>query len=297
MFSNLFTNSFIIEVGGGLGNQMFQYAFYLNFKKYHRNTKIDVTGYSKNQIHNNYELDRIFKIQPIYACLSELETLLDKRQTLLHKVKRKIWGYRPHHYYEHTFNYEYKPWIFHKKQPTFLQGCWLSYKYFSEIEEELVQTFSFPPLQEKRNLELHKEISEKESVSIHIRRGDYLKSPIHKDICDVNYYKKAIRKLYEMHSQCFFILFSDDPLWTKDNIVPLLENNYKVVDWNRGHESYRDMQLMTTCKHNIIANSTFSWWGAWLNLYKNKIVISPSKWFNVDSLNNLSIIPENWIQL
>ena len=133
------------------------------------------------------------------------------------------------------------------------------------------------------------------SVSIHVRRGDYLNGYYFETlgkICDIDYYKRAIALINKEVNDPYFYIFSDDPGYVAEN---LKIENATYVDFNRGRDSWQDMYLMSQCKHNIIANSTFSWWGAWLNTNLNKIVIAPNRWFaNMD--NDEIVLPE-WIRL
>jgi hypothetical protein len=132
------------------------------------------------------------------------------------------------------------------------------------------------------------------SISIHVRRGDYLNHESYKNICGLNYYCSAIRYIKTLIMDPFFIVFSDDILWCKENLNNILSDTSVIyVDWNTGKESYKDMQLISNCKHNIIANSSFSWWGAWLNTFPNKIIIAPKKWLNT----NIESTPRiaNWL--
>jgi len=133
------------------------------------------------------------------------------------------------------------------------------------------------------------------SVSIHFRRGDYVTNPLtsqHHGVCSNKYYQDAISLLKSKISQPHFFLFSDEPEWLKTNVS--LQEPFRIIDNNPG---YVDLYLMSNCKHNIIANSSFSWWGAWLNNNPDKIVIAPHKWFNEPGINTYDLIPETWIRL
>src|SRR5690606_38192956 len=147
------------------------------------------------------------------------------------------------------------------------------------VAEELREHFQFPQITDIKNKELIQHIQQRNSVSLHVRRGDYLiASNQHLgSICDNAYYEKAITYINEKTDSPLFVIFSNDIPWCKETF-----NNIDAifVDWNTGNQSYIDMQLMSLCKHNIIANSSFSWWGAWLNNNPDKIVVSPNKWIN-----------------
>lgn len=145
-------------------------------------------------------------------------------------------------------------------------------------------------------------INETESISLHVRRGDYvsnLKASSEHGVCSIDYYKKAIEhiksKIKDKKNICFF-LFSDDPIWVKDNMT-FINDEIVVIDFNNEEKSHEDMRLMSACKHNIIANSSFSWWGAWLNNNQEKIVVAPEKWFKVDNYDTRDLYPANFIKL
>ena len=137
----------------------------------------------------------------------------------------------------------------------------------------------------------------KDSVSIHVRRGDYLKSRLYKNICEVDYYRNAIIKAKEIvGKEAHFYFFSNDIEWCTNHLSDLIDDNhFHKVDWNTGANSYKDMLLMSGCRVNIIANSSFSWWSAYLNQREDKIVIAPKKWINKKILNPIQL-PE-WIKL
>jgi hypothetical protein len=145
-----------------------------------------------------------------------------------------------------------------------------------------------------RNLTVRDKILSSNSVSIHVRRGDYLQLINERLlVCDSHYYERAIDEIARrIENPCFFI-FSDDIEWCKIQFSYLPEKTF--IDWNRNFNSYKDMHLMSLCKYNIIANSSFSWWAAWLNNYPQKIVIAPRLWFN--DRQDLSYVPPSWIKV
>ena len=171
-------------------------------------------------------------------------------------------------------------------------GYWQSWKYFKDIEKRIKRDFSFDEkLLPLSNREILSKIRNTNSVSIHIRRGDYIGNSIYDNIATSDYYYKATDYIKKNVKNPFYFIFTNDPEWCKVNMM--LPNSL-IVDINSGVDSYWDMFLMSQCKHNIIANSSFSWWGAWLNEHENKIVIAPRKWINEDSANIDDIIPPTW---
>lgn len=174
---------------------------------------------------------------------------------------------------------------------------WINYTFIDEMISPLNQVFKFPELGFGENFELRKSILGGNSISIHIRRGDYVNNPkwrsILGDICDLEYYNFAISRINERIEDPRFFIFSDDSNWSKDN---LRLDNAVYINWNSGDKSYIDMQLMSLCKHNIIANSTFSLMAAWLNNNSDKVVIAPSKWRNYhNDMTGKKFLPDNWI--
>lgn len=180
------------------------------------------------------------------------------------------------------------------------RGFWQSEKYFKHCENDIRKQFTFLPFDEPNNIEVATKMASENSVAIHLRKGkDYLQSEMMgKGLCTVGYYLSAIEYIKKHVERPVFYVFTDNPLWVKENLP---EFDYTLVDWNEvsGKRSFRDMQLMTYCKHNIIANSTYSWWGAWLNSNPNKIVIAPKKFFNpVDIFfSKTDIVCETWVSL
>ncbi|MGK4199417.1 alpha-1,2-fucosyltransferase [Fusobacterium sp. HC1336] len=148
-----------------------------------------------------------------------------------------------------------------------------------KMKEEIYHDFKFPVIQDEENIKIKLKIEDTNSVSIHVRRGDYLNSREFKNICTLEYYKNAIKYMKDRLENPVFFIFSNDIEWCKENLNIVGEHYY--INWNNKKENnFRDMQLMSLCKNNIIANSSFSWWAALLNINKNKIVVAPKKWTN-----------------
>ncbi len=182
----------------------------------------------------------------------------------------------------------------------YLIGSFQSELYFDDIKSEIVKEFEFKEDLVGENKLTELLIKSTNAVAIHVRRGDYLYShnvDIH-GVCSIDYYAKAIGYIKNQINNCTFFVFSDDIEWTQHNLNFGDSQKYFIVH-NNGSNSYNDMRLMSLCKHNIIANSSFSWWGAWLNQNPDKIVIAPQKWFNYQEYNAMAqnIIPKSWIKL
>lgn len=284
----------IIKIMGGLGNQMFQAALYKSMEIEGKEVKADLTHIQKyGNNHNGYELKRIFGLNLVEASENEINKYADLQLTLWGRVKRKIGGIRKAtHYLEQT--YEYKPEIL-ELNTIYLEGYWQTEKYFKNIRSEILKMFTFPNIVGEKNKECLSEVSNSESVAVHIRRGDYLTGDNldnYGNICTKDYYNSAIDYIRNHVSNPFFYVFSDEIEWVQENFD---FGNVRLVNWNSGNNSFLDMQLMSLCKHQIIANSTFSWWAAWLNQNPDKLVIMPAKWMN--HIENPDIGCEGWIRL
>ena len=279
----------IIRIIGGLGNQMFQYAFAkaLQIKGY--NVKLDISNYNEYSPHGGFQLDK-------YSV--DLETLNSSfLKVYFFKALKKIGIFSKYYVVEKSlrFNSNY----FEVNSSCYLEGYFQSEKYFIGIRDVLLNQFKF-----KINISNYSKNVEaliksvKHSCSIHIRRGDFGDSKnfnIH-GFCDLDYYLKATSKIEEYISDIKYFIFSDDPIWVKSFID--IDNAYFVVaDFEK--QPHEDIYLMSLCKNNIIANSSFSWWGAWLNENQNKIIIAPKIWFSDKSLQQQSydIQCDNWIML
>ncbi len=288
----------IVRISAGLGNQMFQYALAFALEKQKKDSvKLDISEFAYRKHHQGYELERIFNITSSYATYDEVAKIADTCKSLSAWFRRDILKIKLHTqgtlYKESGF--EYNP-LLKDMHNTYFQGFWQSWKYFQDVEQELRNQFTFKTLLSPENTICANAMATCESVAIHVRRGDYTKPRRWKEIgsiCSLDYYNWAIAHIREqLKENVHFFIFSDDMEWVKNNL-PL--ENATYVSWNNGAESYNDMRLMSLCKHNIIANSSFSWWGAYLNANPDKIVIAPAKWYR--STPTPHLIPQGWIQL
>jgi hypothetical protein len=277
----------IVRLQGRLGNQMFQYALAKSLQESGKNVTIDSSMLKYDGNHNELGLFENVKSEYIEADSHLVAKLGDCNKSFPYKVKRKIIGYKKTHILEN--NYAYNAAIFDMDN-VYLEGYWQTEKYFKNIEGQIRTLYTFPTITDKSNLDLEDKIKSCNSVSLHIRRGDYLSdknAPMHGDICTKAYYDNAIKYIKERVDNPKFYIFTDDAEWARQQYK---DEEYTIVDQNHADNSFRDMQLMSLCKHNIIANSSFSWWGAWLNTNKDKIVTAPPKWFN------LAETPDVWCE-
>lgn len=265
---------------GGIGNQMFQIALGESFKIRNKSVCLDtglLDSYSRER--DWEQAYKLFNINiPIVKC---------------GRVKKKIYKILNQYYVEHeSGNFESKLFALDNG---YLDGCWQSYKYFKNYRIEICNIFKFPAIDKKNQCYLEQIKNVQTSISLHVRMGDYLQG-INKDIyggiCTEEYYSRAICYFKENYHGCHFFVFSND----KDYIQKYKDDEYfTIVDCNDEKNAWQDMYLMTQCTHNIVANSSFSWWGAWLNQHDNKEIIAPKKWINTKEMKD--ICPENWIRL
>ena len=182
--------------------------------------------------------------------------------------------------------------------PLVLEGYWQSFKYFERHRELICREFSLRDAPDPRNQEMAARIRKVEAVAIHIRRGDYVMDATANAVhgtCDLQYYQRAVEVMVRKVKNPHFFVFTDDPVWAKSNLT--LCGPLEVVDHNLGERDHLDLWLMSQCRHFIIANSSFSWWGAWLGQRKQKTVIAPKRWFKIDKYPAEDRIPPEWIRL
>ena len=273
----------IIKIKGGLGNQMFQYAIAKAFSlETKRPFKLDISIFESYKLHN-FGLHH-FNIQSNFYKPESIWKIRFK------KLFYKVVFYNEDH---HAFNFN-PNLIQTKSDILFLEGYYQSEKYFLKYEKEIRADFEIVSPLKQQTIETVAYMQSVNSVSIHFRRGDYIGNPVH-ETHNTAYYKEAIQLIESKIEHPVYFLFSDDIPWVKENFTSNFETHF--VDFNDASTNFEDLKLMSSCKHNIIANSSFSWWGAWLNKNPNKIVIAPKKWFNTEKVNTSDIIPEDWIQL
>lgn len=251
-----------VIVTGGLGNQMFQYAYLLSLRSAGINAIMDISYYDFFKMHNGYELERVFGIK---------ETMINSQG--IHMVWLRVLNkYQPSFLYT-VDKFRYDETLL-KKPRKYIFGYWQDEQYFRGINKDIKDIFCFHNLDDL-NIAMSEEMKSLNSVSIHIRRGDYAEFGM--SIVGEEYYKKAVNTLLEKVDNPVFYILSDD-MQVAEKMATNMGLNYRLVSHNRGAYSYKDMFLMSQCKHNIIANSSFSWWGAWLNNNVSKIVIAPQEW-------------------
>lgn len=290
----------ITQLIGGLGNQMFQYAVGRNLSLRNNTTlNLDVSGFANYRLHQGFELQRVFGDRFEIASPMNIRKVLGFQSSA---IVRRIMSHglfaslRGDNFITEPY-FRYWSGINDLTKDCYLSGYWQSEKYFDDIASKIRADFTFQLPLENQNSEIVKQINQVNAVSLHIRRGDYANNPkttaIH-GLCSLDYYLYSIKHMAEQIVHPYFFVFSDDIVWVRNNLKINFPHQY--ISHNQGQESYNDMRLMSMCKHHIIANSSFSWWGAWLNANTNKIVIAPKQWFACKK-DDSDLIPQNWLRI
>lgn len=285
--------SFVVKFNGGLGNQMFQHAFARALEaKTGVKVFMDMTFFTKSYS-RPYELD-IFNanIPKITGFFNELKL------NIIWKLRRKLNNKRffgTYVYEEPHFEYDEK--VFELTPEAYIHGFFQSEKYIKDVESQIREDFKFKPVPDAKNQEIIDKINSTNAISLHIRRGDYVQKKRFQNkyaTCSLDYYKRGVEYIASKCENPVLFIFSDDKDWVKENLD--LPYECVFVDNNSGDKSYEDLRLMSLCKHNVIANSSFSWWGAWLNRNAEKIVIAPQKWFNDEKVVQTDVNPTDWLR-
>lgn len=290
----------ISHIIGGLGNQMFQYALGRSRSlALDAPLKLHVSDFADYGLHHGFELGRIFGGNFAPATDADARAVLGWRRSWVCRrilINRRAAILRgPRLVVEPRFGYW--PGILEITDNCFLVGNWQSEKYFLDIEETIRADFTFSRPPTARNREWISRIDDCQAVSLHVRRGDYATSAKTLAVLGLlprDYYRSAVDFVAGRIGSPEFFVFSDDIPWTREHLdIPY---PCHFVDDNKGAESHNDMRLMSRCRHHIIANSSFSWWGAWLNPRADKIVVAPRRWFAND-WDSKDLIPGGWVTL
>ena len=284
----------IVKIVGGLGNQMFCYAYAKSLEQKGHEVKIDISAFETYKLHGGYQLDK-YNIDLDSSIKDENDKFY--KNTFFYKVLRRFGM-------DFSRRIKEKSLLFDKKlleidDNSYLDGYFQCEKYFKDIREIILKQFTINQDISNYTKEIKNKIqNSKNSCSLHIRRGDFVNSTninIH-GACDIEYYKKAMKYLEEKVENINYFIFSDDIEWVKENLAI---QNAIYIDSKEKRIPHEDIYLMSLCKNNIIANSSFSWWGAWLNQNEKKMVIAPKRWFADDKLESQSkdIVCESWVRV
>lgn len=298
----------IVKIFAGLGNQMFQYAFGRAYElKTGKKVFYDINwlldkDLQGNNTNRDFELDVFNAKVNSFKRYSVINYILKRKtitQRILYKFFQKIKVLK---LLEERVQFNRDEKLEENiSNISHIIGYFQTEDYFRSYRKQILKDFSIKKALSKNSLGYKQDILNSNSISMHIRRGDYLsniQASKHHMVCDISYYQKAVNYILSKVSEPVFFIFSDDLDWVKKQ--NLTSNNKTIyVEGNNGKNSYEDMILMSHCNHNIIANSSFSWWGAWLNNKANKHVVAPLKWYPTEDRNKLvkNLIPEDWVRI
>lgn len=294
----------IVELLGGLGNQMFQYAFGSSIStqlgievKFDVHNLLDRTP-KPNFTYRDFELS-IFDAEVPIATASDTALYralpAGRLAQFTNRIQRKLINAR---FFPEKNIFTYDAEVLQVGRHTYFEGYWQSEKYFTPCEPLIRKAFTFKQPLTDINRSLADKMLSTLSVAMHIRRGDYVTNAVTNaahGTCTPAYYQQALATLQGQVENINLFVFSDEPQWVKENLHFEVPTVY--ITHNQGKASYQDMQLMSLCQHNIIANSSFSWWGAWLNNNPDKIVVAPKHWMPGYVTESLDLLPEAWLRL
>jgi hypothetical protein len=291
----------VIVIFNGLGNQMSQYAFYLNKKRISKSTRF-LFSKKSSKIHNGYELDNVFGIPYRDNFLNRVLYLTFlaagyKKSSFISKPLVGLLKILGISIVNENDDYNFKPeYLQPSRGIKFYAGGWHSEKYFLEIKDEVRNTFQFNLKNiGAENLKILKQLKNPNSVSVHVRRGDFLDSNNFSKlgaVCTLNYFVVAIEKMKTLVDQPHFFFFTNDGPWVNTHFNG---PDYTLIDINKKGDSWKDMFLISNCAHHINSNGSFSWWSSWLNKNHQPIVIVPRNF--LADIHFEDIYPESWIQL
>lgn len=284
-----------VKLYDGLGNQLFQYALLVALREHYQEPVwMDISWFETKHSHNGFELSRIFNITAPTATKEEVSRFwLIPGHKKLSRYLVTLFPCLKRQYFEEDVA-DYYPEVFEMKHDVLYQGWWQHYEYFEQYRDILLREFSLKQPLDERNQALFEEMNaNKKAVSVHIRRGDYLLGCNLSilGVCPLEYYQDAVARARQLvGDDADFYIFSDDMAWCKETLPQYISpDKIHYIDWNRGLDSYKDMILMSACRTNIIANSTFSWWAAYLNRHPAAITIAPERWRAVDVIKPIQM--------
>jgi hypothetical protein len=286
----------VVRIEGGLGNQLFQYAAARSLAdRLGCGLLLDLRGITENG-DRPYQLD-LYGVRANIADGEKLAALPPWRSSRASRILQSLSFFIPGLVHAPTFwprSFGYDERIEKLKHPVYMVGYWQTERYFAWNRKGLLKDLKLQSGVSADNVWMEK-IRKANSVSLHVRRGDYVNSPTaaeHHGTCDIDYYQRAITALLDQQPDIEAFIFSDEPQWAADNLrLPVRSH---IVDANPPARGYLDLELMRICKHHILANSSFSWWGAWLCVNKGQLVYAPERWFKSRDIDSRDIIPSRW---
>jgi hypothetical protein len=293
----------IVQVLGGLGNQMFQYALGRAIaERTGARLLLDrsVIEHAHQDTPRGYDLD-VFKLQPTFATRADVSHYHSHGAGFAGKIAYRLRRGAVTSAVTYQREFAYQPEILASKLPVYLAGYWQSYRYFAGIEDILRRDFEFRQGLPPAAADHAQAISHPAAICVHVRRGDYTDAKYAHFIgpCSVEYYRRAVARARELLDDPVFFIFSDDLAWCRENFDWLGSAarfmEYATPPGFKPHAS--DLQLMSRAQNFIIANSTFSWWAAWLAGDRANLVIAPTEWFKLPDLKTGDLIPDHWERL
>lgn len=283
----------IVHLSGGLGNQLFQYAAGRSLSLHHNTAlRLDDSFYRKDYL-RQCELS-YFEMPLSFATAAELQPYA--KRNLLVKITDRLQPAHQRSIYKEP-HYHYDPSFFHAPATCYLKGYWQSARYFNRYSDVIRNDLTIKRQYVADVLDYASKLAAENSVSLHIRRGDYLDQTTREyhGVLSMTYYQNAINLVANRIPDARFYIFSDDMEWVQRYLT--IEQPCEYLSTQVTKSAIEDFFLMSRCRHNIIANSSFSWWAGWLNPNPEKLVIAPQQWFNKAHLDTRDLIPETWLRL
>ncbi len=279
----------IVQLKGGLGNQMFQYAAGRSLSlQYRVPLMLDTASFEPRQA-GMYALNAL----QIKAGIAAEEDIAPFTPSVWRKILYRIAPLSMRRVYREP-HFHFDPRFFSARPPLYMKGYWQSWRYFQSVEQVIREDFGFREDFSDAIQAKAARLQEHHSVAMHFRRGDYTnpETAAYHGVCGPDYYKDAAKWMQEQFPDAYFYIFTNDPAWVRGNLPEGIR--YEILSGDLSHTQYEDLFLMSRCRHQIIANSSYSWWAAWLNPYPAKQVVAPRKWFDGARLNTGDLIPSNW---
>ena len=290
----------IVKIRAGLGNQMFQYATARSLAaRLGKKLALDLSFYEINKS-RCFELD-CFKIKASLLTQKQRQwetKKLSLRGTFAGMMLRNLPRGKIHEPFAENCRENFSEGVMRITGDTWLEGFWQNECYFSEIRETLLDEFTFKEAPDALNLEMLSHIGSVNSVCVHVRRGDYVNTPEASErlgACEPDYYLRAFDYIQNKVEDPAFFVFSDEPEWAAANFSHV--KRMRIMSHNTGKNDHEDLRLMMHCRHFITANSSFSWWGAWLARFPGKLVVTPEIWFRAPAYRHRHAAPDSWVRL
>ena len=290
----------IVRLQGGLGNQMFQYAFGCGLREVTgRPVEFDTSFFRKapgEHVPRALALST-FGIQPMEASTERIDALFDTNSSWRSRLSRMVPSLLPTRTFREQQPYTFDPKVFDQTRAMLFDGYWQSARYFEGVQEEVRNAYHFVAPLAPEHASRADHMRSSISVSLHVRRGDYTthSGAQHYFItCPMEYYVRAMDHILGRFPTAEFHVFSDEPKWARQHLRSRAPIHF--TESGPEEDGPRDMHLMSLCQHHILANSSFSWWAAWLNPSLSKIVVAPTRWLRDPSIPTPDLLPPDWVR-